>query len=545
MRVDGNTVQLNCPQPLRDAGFAVAGALFDVDVALDVPDASTLFRKLCATAAPNFTQECQNMVAFSYGVRSSPKRQLMYGSAAGEGYAARVITEFIRLGAKKGIFALSCRFIGPTEHRADLLDADNELGVIVGSVKEGPRVRMVARIRVPLAGDVRAVMDTIVKDYEKYFSSVLCEKQPTPELEAMPSYLPDTVVLQLYRDVVEAESAYYMDANSLTFVALGDAERPALCGIDAAAQLHYEGAQRAVVSAAGIVSSICRRRLRIPFGNSELSQLLRRAYNTEKGNRNNSLTGSTETALLAHAFLDAVWAEESFHCLSTTRRVGNILSTGIGSTTRDLAVDKWRPDQGIMELRDEPMIARTVYDYRHFGYESNRPISGIKEEGMKRVNAIESSREETRERQPSVFCERAKHEAEKMTKELERRDGATLDEIERTLEAKKRESSALQADRETRNWEYEHTVEKIRTRKQTEESASERLRQAMQQLEQELSLRQSAIETREQQLEMVQLDGARSERPSCGSGILLRRCEGPSGRSGAASGGSGFIRLRK
>ncbi|KAF8305040.1 hypothetical protein TcBrA4_0044340 [Trypanosoma cruzi] len=96
-----------------------------------------------------------------------------------------------------------------------------------------------------------------------------------------------------------------------------------------------------------------------------------------------------------------------------------------------------------------------------------------------------------------------------MTKELERRGGTTLDEIERTLEAKKRESSALQAGRENRIWVYEHTVENIRTRKQTEESASERLRQAMQQPEQELSLRQSAIETREQQLEMVQLDGAR------------------------------------
>ncbi|KAF8278176.1 hypothetical protein TcBrA4_0116420 [Trypanosoma cruzi] len=191
----------------------------------------------------------------------------------------------------------------------------------------------------------------------------------------MPFYLPDTVVLQLHRDDGEAEFAHYMDANSLTFVALGDAGRPALCGIDAAAQLHYEGAQRALVSVAGIVSGICRRRLCIPFGMSELSQLLRRAYNTEKGNRSNSLTGSTETALLSHAFSDAVWAEESFHCLSTTRRVGNILVlTGIGSTTRDLAVDKWRPDQDIMELRDELMIARTVYDHRHCGYESNRPF---------------------------------------------------------------------------------------------------------------------------------------------------------------------------
>ncbi|PWV08653.1 hypothetical protein C3747_88g87 [Trypanosoma cruzi] len=234
---------------------------------------------------------------------------------------------------------------------------------------------MAARIRVSSAGDVRAAMETIFKNYEKCFFPVLCEKQPAPELEAMPSYLPDNVVPPLYRDDGEAEFADYMDANSLTFVALGDAGRPALCGIDAAAQLHHEGAQRALVSAAGIVSSICRRRLCIPFGNSELSQLLRRAYNTEKGNRNNSFNGSTETVLLTQAFSDAVWAEESFHYFSMTLRVGNILgSTGIGSATRDLAVDKWRPDQDIMELRDELMIARTAYDHRHCGYESNRPF---------------------------------------------------------------------------------------------------------------------------------------------------------------------------
>ncbi|RNE97386.1 mitotic centromere-associated kinesin (MCAK) [Trypanosoma cruzi] len=141
---------------------------------------------------------------------------------------------------------------------------------------------MAARIRVSLAGDARGAMDTIVKNYEKYFASVLCEKQPTPELEAMPSYLPDTVVLQFYRDDGEAEFADYMDANSLTFARLGDAGRPALCGIDATAQPHHEGAQRTVVSAAGIVSSIRRRLLCIPFGISEFSQLLRRAYNTEK-----------------------------------------------------------------------------------------------------------------------------------------------------------------------------------------------------------------------------------------------------------------------
>ncbi|RNE96991.1 putative kinesin [Trypanosoma rangeli] len=434
----------------------------------------------------------------------------MYGSASGEGYATRVISEAIQLGGKKGIFVLSCYVIGSTEHLADLLNTSNELGVVVDSVKEGPRVRMVERLRVSSAGDVRVAMDTVVKNYEKYFASVLCEKQPTPELEALPPYLPDTVVLQLYRYEDEAAFTDHMDANSLTFIALGDAERPVLCGIDASAQQQYEKAQRTLVSATGIVSSIRCSRLRIPFGKSKLSQLLRRAYNAEKGNPYNDFNGSTDTAFLVHAFSDAMWAEESFHCLSITRRICSILgSTGLGSATRDLAVDKWRLDQDIMELRDELMIARTVYDYRPCIYESNKPIANIKEEEMRRISAIQNKREEARERQLALVRERAMCKAENMIRELEQTSGVTLGELEKTLEAKKRENSVLQADREKRVRDYEQTLEKIRKKKHDEESASERLKDEMRQLEQELNMRQSAIEMKKKQLELVQLDRAK------------------------------------
>ena len=34
-----------------------------------------------------------------------------------------------------------------SEHVIDLINADNEIGVIVDSVKEGPRVRMIERVR--------------------------------------------------------------------------------------------------------------------------------------------------------------------------------------------------------------------------------------------------------------------------------------------------------------------------------------------------------------------------------------------------------------
>ncbi|PWU95305.1 hypothetical protein C3747_269g18 [Trypanosoma cruzi] len=128
---------------------------------------STLFRKLCATAAPNFTQERKNMVAFSYGVRSSQSDNSCTALQLEKVYAACVITEFIRLGAKRAFLHSHASSLGQRSTCADLLDADKVLGVILGSVKEGPRVRMVARICVSLAGDARAAMEFIVKNYEK------------------------------------------------------------------------------------------------------------------------------------------------------------------------------------------------------------------------------------------------------------------------------------------------------------------------------------------------------------------------------------------
>lgn len=128
---------------------------------------------------------------------------------------------------------------------------------------------------------------------------------------------------------------------------------------------------------------------------------------------------------------------------------------------------------------------------------------------MRRINAIQARREEAREKQLTVIRERAKQEAEKMIKELEETSGTTLGELEKVLEAKKKENAALQNDREKRIKDYEQTLEKIRKKKHDEESASEKLRKELQQLEQELSIRQNAIESKQRQLEMIRLDKAK------------------------------------
>nr|CCC89726.1 conserved hypothetical protein [Trypanosoma congolense IL3000] len=508
--VEENTVNFRCPSPLLDAGFPVKSSTFNVDMVLEAPQPRAILQRAIPTAAREFVERRKNLVVFSYGVRSTPKRQLMFGSDSGSGYAAKVIADAVEFSAGRGIFAVSAYGIGSSEHLTDFTDLGNEMGVIVESVKEGPRVRMVGRHRVTSTEDVRSVFSSIVKNYQQHFDSVLCEQQPTAELEALPPYMPESMVVQLYH--YEDENAFddYMESNSLTFVALGDCERPVLCGIDEKSQQEYEKAQKILASAVGIVSSIRCSRLRIPFGKSKLSQLLRRAYNAEKGNPNNDINEATSTAFIIHAFSDAVWTEESYHCLVLTRRVSNVVgASSIGSVTRDLAVDKWRLDQDIMELRDELFIARSVYDYRPCIYDQPKPVQNIREEEQKRISAIVEKREASREKQLKLIREQARQDADKIIEELEAKTGTTLAALEQSLEAKKKENSLLQADREKRIQEYEQTLEKIRKKKQEEESACKRLREEMLQLEQELSIRQDAIEGKQKRLEMIKLDKAK------------------------------------
>ncbi|KAH8605777.1 hypothetical protein ERJ75_001605100 [Trypanosoma vivax] len=507
LSVDGTNVVFKCPAPLKDAGFPIAEGSFGVDMVLEQPQPQSFVQKLFSSSAADFTGKRKNLVVYNYGVRSTPRRQLMYGSNGNEGYAGKLIADAVQAGSGKGIFAISCYGLGPSDNIIDFTDKSNDLGTIVESVKEGPRVRMVGRPKVTSAADVRTLMGKIMANCESHFAPVLCEKQPSPELEALPPFMADCVILQLYRYEDDAGYDEYMEANSMTFVSLSDSERPALCGMENKSQFNFEKAQRFLTSAAGVVSSIRCSRLRIPFGKSKLSQLLRRAYNAEKGNPNNTLNAPTDTVFIIHAFSDAAWAEETYHCLSLSRRICSVVgSTGIGSATRDLAVDKWRLDQDVLELRDELLIARTVYDYKPCIYEQTKPIPNIKEEELKRINAITSKRQEARDKQLSLVRERAKQDADKIIKELEARTGTTLAALEATLEKKKKENEVLQVEREKRIQEYEQTLDKIRKKKEEEESACEKLKEEMQQLQQELSVRQGAIESKQKQLELVKLD---------------------------------------
>lgn len=510
LQASGNSIHFTAPPSLQEMNFPVKDAQFPTELMLSRPTASQIDQNVLSSYASAFANNRQNLVVYAYGVRSTPKRQLMYGGNGNDGYALNLISDAIQ--RAKGIFTVSCYVLGATEHVVDLINVENELAVIVESVKQGPRVRMMERSRVASSNDVRAVLEKVQRNYERLFADVLLETQPTPEQEALPPYNGDTIILQLNRYMDEQSLTSYEDSNSMTFIALADCERPALCGVDANQFSAYERANRVLLSAVAIVASIKCNRLRVPFGKSKLSQLLRRAYNAEREDANRNENGHTNTVMLVHCFTDNKWAEESYHCLTMTRRACTALNmTGIGSKIRDMIVEKWRMDQDIVELRDELAIAKIVYEYKPSIFEAPKPVTNIQEEEARRIAAIQSRREKILQKQLAIINERAKTESDKLIKEQEKQSGTTLAELEKALETKRRENEQLYNDRTRRTQELEKSLEDVRRRKDEEESAIAALKTELAHLEEELSARQASIQNKQNQIYVIKLDKVKAQ----------------------------------
>ena len=351
---------------------------------------------------------------------------------------------------------------------------------------------------------------TIQKSIETHFAKVLVDNLSTPEEQAMPPYLPDTVVFALYLYQGQPTSPDTPEANSLHFIALGDCERPALCGVDVQQLNQYEKTHRTLSSVTGVLGSIRCNRLRIPFGKSKLATMLKRAYNAEKNNPNNELNQPTRSLLVVHAFTDGGHAEETYHTLSMVRRVSSVLGGGsVGPSTRDLATEKWRLEQDIVELKDELTIAKAVHDYRPCIYDQAKTIQNIQEEETKRIAAIQKKREEARERAQQEIRQRAEAEAKQIIEEEERRTATTLAELEAKLAQQRAQNTQLQAERANKMKDYEKHLEKLRKKREEEENATVKLREEIRQMEGELSSRQAAIEAKRKQLEIATQDHAK------------------------------------
>lgn len=271
----------------------------------------------------------------------------------------------------------------------------------------------------------------------------------------------------------------------------------------------YEKNQKTLTSVVGVMQAIRNSRLRIPYGKSKLTLLLKRAYNGEKSNANNQTNGPTRTFMFVHAFDDDGHAEETFHTLTMAKKVTNVMSVSLGPSTRDLALEKWRLEQDVLELKDELAIARQVHDYRPCIYEQAKPVANIGEEEHKRIQAILRKREETKEKQLGEVRARAQEEAKRIIADEERKSNMTLQALEEAVAKKREENASLQEQRAKKVKEYEKHLEKIRRRKEDEESTLGKLRDEIKELEEELTSRQEAIDKKRRQLEMTSEDQAK------------------------------------
>ena len=209
-------------------------------------------------------------------------------------------------------------------------------------------------------------------------------------------------------------------------------------------------------------------------------------------------------------FNDTNHAEETYHTLTTARRVGNVMGgAGVGPASRDLGVEKWRLEQDILELKDELSIAKAVHDYKPCIYDQPKAVQNIQEEEFKRITAINKKREEARAKAQNEMRLQAQKEAQMVIEQEEKKSNSNLQELEEKLKQKLILNSELNAERDKKIKEFDKQLEKIRKKKVEEEEKALKLKEEIKAIEEELNARNTAISKAREQLEVLNKDHIR------------------------------------
>eukprot|EP01012_Entosiphon_sulcatum_P022467 TRINITY_DN2741_c0_g1_i2.p1 TRINITY_DN2741_c0_g1~~TRINITY_DN2741_c0_g1_i2.p1 ORF type:complete len:973 (+),score=225.32 TRINITY_DN2741_c0_g1_i2:56-2974(+) len=512
---DRRTVAYKAPAQLVSSGFPVSDATFNFERVLPagVPP-RTVHDELLAGTVEAFLQRGQNSVFYSYGQKGTPKRPMFFGRSASmsdhisqdTGIIQIALRRIFELGTGSFSIQLSAFVLGVTENIVDLINPENSAASVADSVKDGPSITNLTRQLVSSYAEAFGVLRQVVRNVEEEFSDVLDERADLTE--AFPPYNPCHIVFMIQKFPAHEESP--IETNSLTFIALGDSERPPLCGINIEQLTKYEKTHKTHTAVVGVLSAIRSNRLRVPFTKSRLTSILKRAYNQEKNNPYNETNQPTKSFLFVHAFADAAHAEESYHTLITAKRISNVMGGGgVGPASRDLAVEKWRLEQDIVELKDELAIAKAVHDYKPCIFDQAKPVQNIQEEEMKRINAINKKREDARMKAQNEMRMQAQKEAQAIIDQEERKSNSNIKELEEKLKEKLAINAELVAERDKKVKEFDKQLEKIRKKKVEEEERAEKLREELKAMEDELQTRTAAIAKARQQLELLTQDHAK------------------------------------
>ena len=507
--VDAKTVAFKAPAPLQEAGFPANEANFSVPL---VAPASQVVEAHADSAAKGICGGKQNTVFFGYGQRYSQKRPQLFGTQASPaaGLAHAILTKVAAAAgsAPAGTtFSAICFGVGVGEALVDFIDNSNADAVILETAHESPKPTKLEVAKLTSAADAAKVASSIATNVEAHFASVQ-DPPTTPEGQALPPYVGTTVVLSIFRHDDGAVFGDGYETNSITIVALGDSDRPVLCGIDPVQQQQYDETQRHLGAVCGIVSAITCNRLRVPYGKTKFTSMLKRAYNAEKTGAVKD-NAPTRTFFWTHVLNDEGSAEEAYHTLCTVKRCLSLVGgISVGNATRDLAAEKWRVEQDIVELKDELAIAKAVHDYKPCIYDQPK-VTNVAEEVRKRVDAIKKKRQEARIKAEQEVEKRAAEEAEKYIAKLEAESGVTLAGLEKQLESLQEEKTKLEIDRNKRREEHEKHLSKIHKKRDEEEKLAEKLKAEVETLESELNAKRDLVAKKRAQLEAASEDQAK------------------------------------
>eukprot|EP00667_Euglena_gracilis_P001878 EG_transcript_1877 len=505
---DGRSVSFKTPARLNEASFPISDASFSADYIYNTTTPSKVFETQMANVATSMLQGSQNSVIFAYGQKALPKRQCLFGTSlltetinAESGLIQHVLKNLFALPHSETIFKVHAFALGVNDAVIDLLNVDNESAAIADSIKDGPSILGLTRQEVKSYSEAVAAVKIIAKNVEEEFRDVLDESR---ENDPFPPYNPSTCIVGILKFANREAAESGVDCNSICFVSLGDSERPPLCGINLDQLNKYEKTHKSHSSLVSVFGAIRGNRLRVPFTKSKLTLILRRAYNQEKNNPQNELNKPTKSFVLFWAFNDDRHAEETYHTLTTAKRISSPMGgSSIGPASRDLTVEKWRLEQDILELKDELSIARAVHEYKPCIYDQAKPVQNIQEEEFKRITTINKRREDARAKAQAEMRLQAQKEAELIIQKEEKKSNSNLQELEEKLKVKQANNTELNTERERKTKEYDKQLDKIRKKKLEEEEKANKLKEEIRAIEEELAARQGAMELARQQLDLL------------------------------------------
>eukprot|EP00667_Euglena_gracilis_P002125 EG_transcript_2128 len=416
-------VAFRCRPDLVEAGFPTKECDFDFERVFGPEDSAThMFDQLLATVPAKFVAERTSAVVYAYGQRGTPKRQFLFGTGGGPGWAQRLLERICECGLNGSVLTVEACAMAEDARLTDLLDPSNKAAAVLDTL-DSVSLGSLTAVTVDGPAEAATAMSNLAQHINELAAAVKKPNILDPldgtvvdnECPCVP-YDPAYLILTIKRYESPESRAAGQELNSLHLLVCGDCERPPLCVFHMSEVARFSALHKTHSAVVSMLGAIRTGRLRVPFNKSTLTSILRRAYNQEKSFLAGAGNAPTQSYVVVFAFQDAGHAEETFHVLSAAKHVTTVTGStgGLGPISRDIHAERWRLEQDTMDLQDELHIAKVVHDYKPCISGQAKPVANIEEEEAKRMVAIRRKKEDSKAKAAAQLKGEAEARAQKV-----------------------------------------------------------------------------------------------------------------------------------